>query len=174
MSEFPMIERLADNDGIRYRLTPNRSISWPGLVRVWLGLAVVTGCVVIGWTLAGVWLVIPFAGLELTAVGAGLWYTARKCARQEVITFGATEVVLEKGHQRREQQWQWPRTSVTILLDPEPHPWMREQVWLCSRGEEIPLADFLNPRESRELVTVLQSQGLHVTRRAREFVGIWF
>lgn len=169
-----MIERLADNDGSRYRLTPNRSISWPALVRVWLGLVAVTGCVVLGWTLAGAWLVIPFAGLELAAVGAGLWYTARKCARQEVVTFGRTHVRLEKGHQQREQLWEWPRPSVSILLAPEPHPWLREQVWVCAGGEQIPLADFLNPGESRELVTLLKSQGLPVRRRTREYAGIWF
>ncbi len=171
---FPMIERLSDSGGVRYRLTPNRSISWPALVRVWLGLVALSGSVALGMALAGLWLVIPFAGLELLAVGAGLWYTARKCARQEVITFGPSCIRLEKGHQYREAQWEWSRPSVRVLLDAEPHPWLREHVCLCVRGEEIPLADFLNPRESRELVTVLQSQGLPVSRRAREFAGVWF
>ncbi|MFL1405553.1 DUF2244 domain-containing protein [Marinobacter sp. M1N3S26] len=169
-----MIERLSDSDGMRYRLTPNRSISWPALVRVWLGLVLLTSIVVVGMSLAGAWLVIPFAGMELVAVGAGLWYTARKCCRQEVITFGPSRVRLEKGHEHCEQQWDWPRPSVRILLDEKPHPWLRERICLCCNGEEVPLADFLNPRDSRELVTLLESQGFPVRRRSREMVGIHF
>lgn len=169
-----MIERLSDSGGVRYRLTPNRSISWPALVRVWLGLVALTSIVVLGMTLAGAWLVIPFAGLELAAVGAGLWYTARKCSRQEVVAFGASRVILEKGHQHPEQSWDWARPAVRVLLEEKPHPWLRERVCLCCDGEEVPLADFLNPRDSRQLVALLESQGFPVRRRSRDIVGIRF
>ncbi len=171
---FPMIERLSDNGGMRYRFTPNRSISWPALVRVWLGLVLLTSIVVVGMSLAGAWLVIPFAGLELVAVGAGLWYTARQCSRQEVITFGPSRVRLEKGHEHREQQWDWARPSVRILLEEKRHPWLRERVCVCCNGEEVPLADFLNPRDSRALVTLLESQGFPVRRRSREMASTHF
>lgn len=169
-----MIERLSDNAGARYRLTPNRSISWPALVRVWLGLALLTSIVVVGMSLAGAWLVIPFAGLELIAVGVGLWHTARQCCRQEVITFGEKRVLLEKGHQKPERRWNWARSSVYVLLDEKPHPWLREHVVICGNGQEVPVADFLNPRDSRRLVTLLESQGVRVRRRTREYVGVWF
>ncbi|WP_328187452.1 DUF2244 domain-containing protein [Marinobacter sp. OP 3.4] len=169
-----MIERLSDNGGMRYRFTPNRSISWPALVRVWLGLVLLTSIVVVGMSLAGAWLVIPFAGLELVAVGAGLWYTARQCSRQEVITFGPSRVRLEKGHEHREQQWDWARPSVRILLEEKRHPWLRERVCVCCNGEEVPLADFLNPRDSRALVTLLESQGFPVRRRSREMASTHF
>ena len=125
-------------------------------------------------SLASAWLVIPFAGLELIAVGAGLWYTARQCCRQEVITFGASRVLLEKGHERREQHWDWPRSAVRVLLEPQPHPWLRERVCLCCNGEEVPLADFLNPGDSRKLVTLLESQGFPVRRRPSAMAGVWF
>ncbi|SFR61061.1 Uncharacterized membrane protein [Marinobacter daqiaonensis] len=169
-----MIERLPDKDGMRYSLTPNRSISWPALVRVWLGLVAVTSLVVVFMVLAGAWLVVPFAGLELAAVGAGLWYTARKCCRREVITFGPRVVRVEKGHQCREQEWELPRQSVRVYLEPKPHPFAPERMWLRSLDEEIPLADFLNARDSRELMTLLQSQGLPVTRRTQAAAGLWF
>ena len=169
-----MIERLSDSEGMRYRLTPNRSISWPALVRVWLGLVALTSIVVAGMSLAGAWLVIPFAGLELVAVGAGLWYTARQCCRQEVITFGASRVVLEKGYRQPEQRWSWARPAVRVVLNEKPHPWLRERVCLCCDGEEVPLADFLNPRDSRQLVALLESQGFPVRRRARDYASAWF
>lgn len=169
-----MIVRLPDEHGMRLLLRPNRSISWRALVRVWLGLVALTSVVVTGMTLIGAWLVIPFAGLELLAVGAGLWYTARKCSRQEVLTIGSDRLHLERGHQTKESEWEAPRQAVRIFLDPKPHLWAPERVWLCCRGEEVPLAEFLNPKDSRELVTVLESQGLRVVRRTPRYVGFGF
>ena len=60
------------------------------------------------------------------------------------------------------------------MLDEKPHPWLRERICLCCEGEEVPLAEFLNPGDSRKLVALLASQGLPVRRRTRDYAGVWF
>mgnify|MGYP003677110479 CR=1 FL=1 len=67
-----MITRLPSEEGIRLLLTPNRSISWRGIVLVWLGLVAVSMLVVVLMVFAGAWLVLPFAGIELTALAVGV------------------------------------------------------------------------------------------------------
>ncbi len=47
-----------------------------------------------------------------------------------------------------------------------------ERLWLCHRGQEIPLAEFLNPVDARKLRVVLESQGLRVERRSRSEVEV--
>ena len=77
-----MVERLPHPDGFRLVLTPNRSLSWHGNVRIWAALFVLSALIATGFTLMGAWVIIPFAGLELIALACGIYLTSRECQRQ--------------------------------------------------------------------------------------------
>ena len=81
-----MVERLPHPDGFRLVLTPNRSLSWHGNVRIWAALFVLSALIATGFTLMGAWVIIPFAGLELIALACGIYLTSRECQRQEVLS----------------------------------------------------------------------------------------
>ncbi|MCB1796165.1 MAG: DUF2244 domain-containing protein, partial [Candidatus Competibacteraceae bacterium] len=57
-----------------YVLRPNRSLSWRQNLGVFGGLCLVTLMLVLPLVSMGFWLVLPFAGLELLAVGIGLYF----------------------------------------------------------------------------------------------------
>ena len=48
-----MVERLPHPDGFRLVLTPNRSLSWHGNVRIWAALFVLSALIATGFTLMG-------------------------------------------------------------------------------------------------------------------------
>lgn len=169
-----MVEHLPCNEGIRLLLTPNRSISWRGVVRVWLGLVTVSLAVAVGMALAGAWVVLPFAGLELTALAAALYYTARKCQRQEVLVIAPESLRLEKGRVRKEAEWELPRRSTRVHVDPADHPWTPARFYLMHRDVAVSLASFLNVEDSEKLLGILESQGLTIERGAQPFSGFWF
>ena len=67
-------------------LSPNCSISWRELLLFYLLTCVVALAIGLFFTLQGLWLVLPFSGLEMLALGIGLYFTSRKVYRREVIT----------------------------------------------------------------------------------------
>ena len=68
------------NSGQSYRivLSPNCSISWRELVLFYLLTCLIALVVGLFFTLQGLWLVLPFSGLEMLALGGGLYLTSRK------------------------------------------------------------------------------------------------
>ncbi|WP_166268141.1 DUF2244 domain-containing protein [Marinobacter caseinilyticus] len=169
-----MVKHLQCNDGVRLLLTPNRSISWRAAIKVWLALCAVSLTVVVGMIWAGAWVVVPFAGLELTALGAALYYTARKCQQQEVLSISADTLHLEKGRYRKEIEWDMPKRFTRVYIDSPKHPWVPQKLTLIHRDTEVALANFLNIDDSAKLVSILESQGLNVQRRRELHTGLWF
>ncbi|MGP4844004.1 DUF2244 domain-containing protein [Marinobacter sp. 1Y8] len=157
-----MVQQLSSESGIRLLLTPNRSLSWQGNVRIWLGLCAVSLLISIGMLTAGAWVVLPFAGLEVFAVGAAFYYTARQCQRQEVLIFSDDNLRLEKGLDRIEAAWDLPRQYTRLGMTEPRHIWTPRRLFLIYRELEIPLAPFLNLDDIKILTRILEREGLRM------------
>lgn len=169
-----MIEQLpSDDEGKRYLLTPNRSLSWQGNVRVWLALCVLSSIIVIGIGLLGTWMILPFAGLELAAVATGFYYTSRKCQQQEVLVLGPDVIRLEKGTKRKEADWEMPRKYARVWQNEQRHPFTPPKLHLQYRNEEIPLGSFLNMDDTDALLAILQRYGITIQKRKKP-EPLWF
>jgi len=151
--------------GTSLRLTPNRSLSWRGNLKILYSLCGLSALIVTGMILAGAWVVLPFVGLELGALAVGLYYTALCCRQQEVLSLDDETLTLEKGVYRRQSRWQWPRRFTRVCLELPRHPWTPPAVYLSHRDDEVPLAPFLNHQDTTELVQALERAGLTVERR---------
>lgn len=169
-----MVEKLQHPGGLRLLLTPNRSLSWRGNVRIWLGLVALCALIATGWTLAGAWLVIPFAGLELLALAIGFYLTSRACQRQEVITLAGDTIVVEKGRLKKLAQWTLPRPYTRLSLQAPAHPFAPGKLCLRHRDLRIPLGTFLNTEDTNYLIDTLTARGLTLERVGRDpGAGLW-
>lgn len=169
-----MVEQIQCDNGIRLLLTPNRSLSWRATVWIWLALCTVSLLIVVGMIWLGAWVVLPFAGLELTALGAGLYYTAWKCQQQEVLSISADNLHLEKGRYHKETEWDLPKRHTRVYIDSPKHPWVPQKLTLSHRDTEVNLANFLNIEDSAKLLGILEGQGLAIQRRQQPYTGLWF
>ncbi|WP_375183392.1 DUF2244 domain-containing protein [Marinobacter sp.] len=170
-----MVEHLKSPEGTRLLLTPNRSLSWRGNVRIWLALLVLSGIIATGMALAGAWVIVPFAGLELAALAVGFYFTARACQRREVLTIGADDLHLEKGRSRKLAEWTWPKPYVRVQLNAPRHPFAPPNLMLSHRDTEVSLGSFLNVDDTAELIQLLESRGLVVERKTPDpEIGLWF
>ena len=101
------VDKLNSGTGYRFVLSPNCSISWRELLAFYLLTCLVAVAVGVFFTLQGLWLVLPFSGLEMAALGTALYLTSRKVYRREVITLDAHTTRVEKGVQRVDQSWEF-------------------------------------------------------------------
>lgn len=136
-------------------LRPNRSMSWRGSLYFFLGLCVVSGVIATGWALAGYWLVLPFAGLELLAVGMGLYVVSCRCHQREVIFISATAVCIEKGRNFPKHQWTFTRPWVRVVLEQGDQGRRSSRLSIRSQGQVVEIGDFLNETERRCLASHL-------------------
>lgn len=67
---------------------PNCSLTWRGFIAFYAAALLFAGSIAVAFALLGYRPVLPFAGLELVALGAGLFVTRLPCDRRELIMIG--------------------------------------------------------------------------------------
>lgn len=170
-----MVERLHCPEGFRLLLTPNHSLSWQGNIRIWLGLLAISAIIATGFSLAGAWVIIPFAGLELIALASAIYLTCRDCQRREVLTIGDADIHIEKGRLKKQSEWTLPKSYARVRLNAPAHPFTPAKLSIIHRDTDVPLGQFLNIDDTAILVNLLEARGVAIERREPDpQIGLWF
>jgi uncharacterized membrane protein len=74
----------------------NNSLSTAATVKLVIALAAVSMSVGVGFALAGAWMVMPFAGLEILAIAYSFYYIQKHSVDYESITVTDDSVVIER------------------------------------------------------------------------------
>ncbi|MEE8059209.1 MAG: DUF2244 domain-containing protein [Pseudomonadales bacterium] len=145
---------------------PNQSASWQTNKQLILCLGIFSGVIATVFGLLGAWLILPLAGIEITALSGALYVVCRKQNLRHVLHFSGDQLVIEKGINHPEQVWQSSKQSTSIIVERQAHPWDPIKISLtCFNGavvEQISVGDFLNKEDSQQLLEVLRQQGLIV------------
>lgn len=151
---------------------PNSSASWRGNLLVLLALSVPSLGIAIGFALVGAWPILPFAGLELMALGCALYYVCRKLQYRHVITVSDDSVRIDKGFYHPRESWQFKRQGTGLAITPERHPLEAPELTLHDQRERVSVGDFLNREDSLELARLLRQEirvGTHSGRDEQRF-----
>ncbi len=146
-----------DRENCSFVIRPNRSLSWTAAKRFYLGIVLVSLVIALGFAFLGLWPILPFAGLELVALGICLFLCARRSRHCEVITVDRITVRVEKGTNRPELRWDLPRAWVTVALQCQPAGWHPSRLVLRSHGKGVEVGSFLNEPERRQLAAELNA-----------------
>lgn len=141
----------------RILLRPNQSISWR-LSLIFIGFITIT-CLSIGVAFAflGATLILPFAGLEVILVSICVYIVLRKSYCQEVITMTQDKLKIQRAIGKSEKIWEYFRIWSYLLVERPKHPWYPAHIFVTSKGERVPVGDFLTEDEKEDLVVSLEA-----------------
>ena len=151
------IQSNKENNFHRILIRPNQSISWKSGLVFMLVIAFTCLSIGLGFAYVGATLILPFAGLEVIFVGICTYLVLNKTSQQEVITLSKDKLIIEKGAYRLKKVWEYFRLWSYITVERPQHPWYPAHIVVTSKGERVPLGDFLNEQEKEELVTSLEN-----------------
>lgn len=118
-------------------------------------------------TLQGFWVVLPFAGLEMAALGAGLYWSMRGNAYREVIRLQDDRVLFESGKaapaRRREFQRAWAQVVLESGVGRNDPP----RLLLRSHGKDCEFGRCLTASEKEEVARRLRRWLKEPARPAR-------
>lgn len=137
---------------------PNHSSTWRANLYALIGVAIPSLGAAIGFTLLGAWPILPFAGLELTALGGALYYVNWKLQYRHVITLSDDSVRIDKGFYLPRQSWQFPRQQAGLRVATEAHPWEGPELSLHDRRESVSVGEFLNRDDALALLELLRGE----------------
>jgi uncharacterized membrane protein len=140
----------------RFVLSPNCSVSWRELLLFYLMTCGVALAIGLFFTLQGLWLVLPFSGLEMLALGAALYLTSRRVHRREVIILDPERTRIEKGQRRIDQSWEFSTPWVRVIDDCPGGRRAKRTLAIGMSGESVEVGSFLSNREKDALAFQLK------------------
>jgi len=150
------IHKVKSSDSFRFVLSPNCSISWRELVVFYVLTCVIALALGLFFTLQGLWLVLPFSGLEMLALGFCLYLTSRKVYRREVITLDQHHTRIEKGLQQVDQSWEFETPWTRLIDEPTGKQNRGRKLAIGSHGNYVEVGEFLDNSEKDRLAFQLK------------------
>lgn len=141
----------------RLIVTANRSMSWKANLYLAASLGVVCMGVAVAMAAYGLWMVIPFAGLEIIFIVACLYLTLRRLSRQEVITVDNEAITVEWGYSRPDTTINLPRRWSKISYRCKDSVFEVGELSLSAHGRQYALGKCLNRQEKKALYGELQT-----------------
>jgi uncharacterized membrane protein len=137
---------------------PNRSASWQANKWALVAMCSLSGVIAGAFAFIGAWPILPFAGIEMAALGGALYYVCWKLRYRHVVTFNGEQVRIQKGHYHPRQDWCFERHRTRILITTTQHPWDAPRISLSHRGEDVSLGEFLNKDDAEKLIKMLRTR----------------
>ena len=136
---------------------PNNSLSVKNTIRLVMGLAIMSMLVGVGFALAGAWMVLPFAGLEIVAIAYAFYIIHLHSADFESITILDDDVIVEKNGYKTSSiakfQRYWARVSVRKQSNG------KEALFIGSHGKEVEFGKrFINDEQRALLASQLKQK----------------
>ncbi len=111
-----------------------------------LGISFVFG---VAFATQGLWLILPFVGLELIAIAVAFVCYGRRAADFEKITLSPDQLGIDRVEGARLLHWEFPAYATRVEVEESGTGWMhRVRVWVVSRGERVEVGRHL-PAERR-------------------------
>ena len=76
----------------------------------------------------------------------------KKTYKQEVITLTQETLKIEKGEGKIDQVWEYFRMWSFVSVERPQHPWYPAHIVVTSKGERVPIGDFLTEDDKKILI----------------------
>ena len=139
------------NAGFSLTLKRNCSISPARLAGVFGALAAVALAIGAAFALAGAWLVLPFAGLEIAALAVAYFAYARRAADYERIELAAGRLTVEVAEAASMSRHEMEAGRARVFLE-------NDWVVLRGAGQELQLGRHLDAERRAEFAAQLQKR----------------
>ncbi len=123
------------------------------MVGFYLSLVVVSSSIAIGLAFYGAWMVLPFWGIDLIAVGVALVVMARRSGDFERVSLTAGELIVEVVTAGRSEVTPLNRHWVRVLTEEG----FRYRLILAQHGHRLVVGRFVGDAERRRFVQELRS-----------------
>ena len=126
---------------------PNRAMPWQHIMMIYLLISGVTISIAFGFFTQGLTLILPFAGLELLALGVVLYISAWRSNIKEVVNVTEEKIRIEIGRNAPEKTYELDKTWAKVVLERSWNNWYPSRLLLRSHGRQIEIGKFLNEQE---------------------------
>ena len=139
-----------------FMVMPNRAMLWQHIMMIYLLMSGVTISIAFGFFTQGLTLILPFAGLELLALGVVLYISAWRSNIKEVVNVTEEKIRIEIGRNAPEKTYELDKAWAKVVLERSWNNWYHSRLLLRSHGRQFEIGKFLNEQERQCLEVELK------------------
>ncbi len=158
MACFSIQNRLAKyRNGVRVRCDCHRAERPTGgtpirnTVLIFVGIFFVSAVIAVGFAVLGLWLILPFTGLELILVAVVFYRCALQAKDYEVIAIDDDEIIIKRGCRSPGESISFQRYWARVRLVPPERRNEATRLVVSSHGRSIEVGAWLNEFERKNL-----------------------
>lgn len=140
----------------RFVIRPNSSLSWRGNLLFFVIMVIISFGIAGVFAAIGYWVVFPFAGLEMAALGVALMLCSWRASRCEVVSICDDTVEVIVGRHKPEHRYTFNRHWARVVLAPPVIKGYPNRLVLRSHGRELEVGTCLNNEERQQLAQAIQ------------------
>ena len=141
----------------------------------WVWLFVLLVFIAIGIALRfawlGYWMILPFAVIDMVAVGFVLYMVTRSSSYVEKITISAEEVKVEHLERNRDRDWTFPLHWARVQMERPRHRWYPHRLLIGTRGKWVEIGQCLTHEERVSLAEAIEEEIVRRDNAAPEAVS---
>ncbi len=141
----------------RFVIRPNSSLSWRGNLLLFVFMVMISFGIAGVFAAKGYWVVFPFAGLEMAALGLALMLCSWRASRCEVVSISDDKVEVIVGRHKPERRYTFNRHWARVVLAPPVIKGYPNRLVLRSHGRELEVGACLNNEERQQLAQAIQN-----------------
>jgi uncharacterized membrane protein len=134
---------------------PNRAMPWQHIMMIYLLVSGVTISIAFSFFTQGLTLILPFAGLELLALGVVLYISAWRSNIKEVVNVNEEKIRIEIGRNVPKEIYELDKAWANLVLERSWNNWYPSRLLLRSHGRQLEIGKFLNEQERQCLAIEL-------------------
>jgi uncharacterized membrane protein len=138
-------------------ITPNSSLSWRGNQLFLVVISAVSFSIAGMFAAQGMWLVLPFAGLEMLVLAVALHRCCARSRWQEVISIRGRRVRVAVGTDRPERWCTFDRSWARVILAQAKTRGYPSRLLIRSHGREVEIGACLIEEERQRLAAALRA-----------------
>ncbi|MGD8925636.1 MAG: DUF2244 domain-containing protein [Thioalkalispiraceae bacterium] len=138
-------------------LSPNLSARWKATKQFMFIVSSFALVIAASFAAIGLWMILPFAGMEVLALLVLMYRVSKKCYQKEVIRLNKESITVEQGQHFPRFRWHSDLFWTRLIVQSSEHPWHSDKLILRGRRDQIEIGAFLNEQEKHDLVRQLRS-----------------
>jgi uncharacterized membrane protein len=139
-------------------IRPNSTYHPDSWKMVFALLTVICLGIALRFAFLGYWMILPFAVIDILAVGLILHTVVRKSAYIEKVRVDGEKVEIHHIQRSRNASWQFPLHWITVKLQNPRHHWYPRKLLLGSRGKWIEVGQCLTDEERASLAEAINKE----------------
>ena len=151
-----MEARVSNHTLSTFVVTPNCSMSWQENKILIVSLAIVCFGIAGAFAMRGLWVILPFAGLEIIMLTGILYWSSLRASRCEVISIDADNITVEVGRKKMRQLHSFQRAWTSVELYPPVMPNRQGRLVMRSKGKELEVGACLTDQERNSLAASIK------------------